>query len=328
MSARVLICGLNWIGDSLMAFPAVAALRQREPASALSVLVKPGLAALWRLHPAGLDVLSYEASHRGTFAQGRALRAAGFTRCHVLPNSFRSAWLPFLAGIPERIGRATGPLRDALLTRRLPHRPDDRRHQQFEYFDLLAPEAAASPAPPHLALPAEATAAAEQLLGGRPGPLIGLLPGAARGPAKRWPAEHFIAVGRRFAAEGAGLAVFGGPAELALCAEVAAGIGPAALDLAGRTPLPVWAAALARCAVVICNDSGGMHLAAAVGTPLVAVYGLTDPARTGPLGRRCTIVQDSAQRARDIARDSQAAQNALAAIAPARVYEAARAWLG
>lgn len=327
MSGRILICGLNWIGDSLMAFPALQALRRRLPDARLAALVKPPLAPLWAMHPAGLEVLTYTATSRGTFAHGRALRAAGFTACYVLPNSFRSAWLPFLAHIPERIGRATGPLRDWLLTRAVPPPPGPPRHQQFEYFDLLAPEAAGHPEPPRLALPPDAEAAADALLDGLPAPRVALLPGAARGPAKRWPAAHFIEAGRRLAADGAGIAVFGAAGERPLCAEVAAGIGSAARDLAGRTPLPVWAAALARCNAVICNDSGGMHLAAAVGAPLVAVYGRTDPARTGPLGGRATILQDSAVRARDIARDSAEAQNALAAIAPARVYEAARALL-
>jgi heptosyltransferase-1 len=93
-------------------------------------------------------------------------------------------------------------------------------------------------------------------------------------------------------------------------------------SLAGRTTLPVWAAALRLADVVLANDSGGMHLAAAVGTPVVAVFGMTDPEQTGPLDRAPAIVQDAGARRRDIARDSEEAQKRLAAISPERVYEA------
>ena len=110
---------------------------------------------------------------------------------------------------------------------------------------------------------------------------------------------------------------------MGLCEKVAHGIGPAALNLAGKTSMPEWIALLKACDLVICNDSGGMHLAAAVGTPLVAVYGMTDPRKTGPIGRVCRIVQYDGPRSRDIGRDSPEARNSLESVSPEQVYGAA-----
>jgi heptosyltransferase-2 len=157
-----------------------------------------------------------------------------------------------------------------------------------------------------------------------PRPLVGLIPGAARGPSKRWPAEHFAEIGKRLAEDrGASLLIFGAPSEFELCGSVAKRVGTRAQNYAGKTSLPEWAALLKSCDLVVCNDSGGMHLASALGTPVVAVYGMTDPAKTGPLGANARVIQDEGARARDIAQDSAEAEKRLAALAPARVYDAA-----
>jgi len=152
----------------------------------------------------------------------------------------------------------------------------------------------------------------------------------ARGPAKQWPAASFSATGRRLAhAAGARIVVLGTAGETALCRAVAADIGPAAISLAGRTTLPELAAVLGRAACAICNDSGGMHLAAVMGTPVVAIYGLTNPAKTGPLGRGHRILTAPAGvRTRDVARDSAQARAALAAVSADAVADAALATLG
>jgi heptosyltransferase-2 len=284
---HVLLCGLNWIGDNIMAMPAVQAYRRAHPDHELSVLVKRGLAPLWRMHAAPARVLAYDDTNAGTFRAGFALRRERFDRCFVMPHSFRSAWIPFLAGIRERTGLPGG-FRDALLTRVVP--PDRGGHQQLEYFAVLGLDTHA-PEPPRLEPPPESVLRARDLL--------------------------------RAEKIGASLVLFGAPGEADLCESVARDAGGKALNLAGQTSLPDWAALLQACDLVICNDSGGMHLAAAVGTRVVAIYGLTDPAATGPLSARARVIQDEGPRARDIPRSSAEAEKRLAAISEDRVRDAA-----
>jgi heptosyltransferase-2 len=177
---------------------------------------------------------------------------------------------------------------------------------------------------PHLELPEDALASARKRIAAAAEPRVALIPGAARGPAKQWPREHFIELGRRLCENRkCGIVVLGISRETALCEEVAKGIGPAALNLAGHTGLAEWIAVLKACDLVVANDSGGMHLAAVVGTPVVALYGITDPSRTGPLGKICRVLQNSDLRTRDIPRDSPEARASLAAIHPEEAYGAA-----
>lgn len=321
---RILLVGVNWIGDTLMAMPAVQAWRRRHPEAHLTVLVKPGLAGLWKLHGAPDAILTYRNGLRALVRAARLIRAGRFDQAYVLPHSIRSALVPFLAGVPLRLG-LPGTGRRWLMHRVVqPDRRPGRFHQGFEYADLLVPEEALRLLePPQLILPPAARAEVTALVGDRPRPWLAVMPGAARGPAKRWPTDRFAAVARRWLAERkGGVLLLGGRDDAEVCARMAADLGPAACDLAGRTSLAGWAAVLQAADAVVANDSGGMHLAAAVDVPVVAVFGLTDPEQTGPLGRRIRVVQEAGERRRDIARDSAEAQKRLAAISPERVYQA------
>jgi heptosyltransferase-2 len=320
---RILICGPNWVGDAVMSMPALQAFRRATPDAEITMLVKSGLAPLWRMHPAVGNVATFEGHAAGTCRAGAAVRATGYRRAYIFANSFRTALIPYLGRVPVRIG-AAGHSRRAMLTRVVEFNLSSlRRHQTFEYFDILGLETAGFEEP-RLNLPAAAVATAAEMLGTAPGLRIGVMPGAARGPSKRWPATSFGTVAARLAREqGCRIAVFGGPDDRDVCGAVADCVGEGAVNLAGCTSIPEWAAALKQCDLVICNDSGGMHLAAAVGTPVLAIYGMTDPARTGPLGTRRRIIQDSMVRSRDIARRSEAAEKCLVAIEPNRVYDAA-----
>jgi heptosyltransferase-2 len=256
----------------------------------------------------------------------RTVHAGHFSTAYVLPHSLRSALPAVLGRVPERIG-TPGPLRRALMTRVVHPRPSGlRSNQTYEYLDLMAPWAADAPPPrPLLHLPGSAREDAKRLLGDGAGPWIGLIPGAARGPAKRWPAPRFAAVGRRLAADGFGrVVVLGTAAEAALCAEVADACGPSAISTAGRTDFPTWAALLSLCRLAIANDSGGMHLAAALGVPVVGIFGATDPSRTAPLSRGRWLQAPGVAGRRDIARDDRRARAALEAISVDEVYGAAR----
>lgn len=326
--ARVLLCGVNWIGDTIMSLPALEAWRAANPDAHLTVLVKKALRPLWEMHAAADAIETFDDTSSGTFAIGRTLRAAGFHQAIILPNSFRSALIPFLGRIPQRIG-APGHFRSPLLTQRIRHRPEPgRAHQAFESYALFGLPPPEHLGPPHLLVSEGARESALAKIANLPRPIVGLIPGAARGPSKRWPAPRFIALARRLVLErGCGVALFGGPDDHELCAEIEEAIGAASVNLAGRTGLKEWAAALACCDLVVCNDSGGMHLAAAVGAPVVAVFGLTDPDRTGPLGGACAIVRAGPPGSRDIPRDSAAARQALESIPADQVFAAAEPFL-
>ncbi|MBQ9727279.1 MAG: lipopolysaccharide heptosyltransferase II [Kiritimatiellae bacterium] len=319
-----LVVSPNWLGDAVMAMPAVRRWRRAHPAARLVVLAKPGVAPLWETVEGVDETVRLEPGNRGTFAAGRALRGRGFAEAVILPNSFRSALIPWLARIPRRRGTAFH-ARWALVNDRVRFSADERRlHQAREDFKIVCGDASGDTSdtgfkPPRL--DGAALAALGVPAGG--GPLVGVIPGAARGPSKRWP--HFAAAARLVAGSvpGVRFAVCGGAGEAALCGETARAIGPAAASLAGKTTLPRFASLLASCDAVLCNDSGGMHLASAAGTPVVAVFGRTDPDKTGPIGPGAIIVRaDGVSVSRRIARDDPAAVAALASIAPERVAAA------
>jgi heptosyltransferase-2 len=330
------IRGVNWLGDSVMTLPALAAFKHAHPGARLLVGCRAGLEEFWSLCPAVEAVTRLPPGWRGDLAAARELRRLGVDRAVMFPNSFRSAWVPFLAGIPERAG-FPGHARRFLLTRLVhPVSYSGSVHQALDYFTLLgvAPDAV----PPGmdglmripegtLARMGERIRSAAAGLAAFPsaGPWIAVAPGAARGGAKRWPAGHFAAAAAALArARGCGVIVCGTAAERGAGEQIAAAAPGGALNLAGATGLAELAAVFRLCRLVVCNDSGAMHLAAAAGTPVVAVFGLTDPARTGPLGRGHEILAPSGVTGdAAIARESDAAAAALASIRPESAVAAA-----
>ena len=328
----VLVYAPNWLGDAVMAMPALQAWRARHADARLTILTKRSNADLWRMHPAVDEVAELLPGTRGTFRTGRLLRARRFDAAYLLPNSFRSALIAWLAGIPRRRGAARH-ARSLLLTERvrLSRAPEDY-HQSRETAPILLGDAFTPKTPlpaPQLNVPEELRAETLAAFGleNAPDGLVAVIPGAARGDSKRWP--HF-AEAARLLAEGhpaRRFAILGTAAESGLCREVADAVGQAAVSVAGRTTMTQFTALLAASSAVLCNDSGGMHLAAAVGTPVVAVFGLTDWRRTGPLGRMSVVVrQDGVEGRRAIARHSAAAAAVLRSIPPGRVAAAAE-WL-
>lgn len=322
---RILVCSLNWLGDVLMSLPALQALRDHHAGLDLTVLTKPGLAPLWALSPLPTRVLCLPPAGGGLGPVLRGLRALDIDTAYILPHSFRSALPPFLARIPRRIGLPGHFPRDLMLTEiRPPAAGPGRTHQVFEYLDLFFPgETRRTFTPPRLAAPPQALDQMRVRLASLPRPWIAVLPGAARGPAKQWPAERYAEAAAALVAQtGGSILALGTAAEKAACQQVAAAAAPNGLNLAGATSLEELAAVLALSAACLCNDSGGMHLAAALGTPLAALYGITNPAQTGPLGDRIRILQHSARRARDIPRRSAEAQQALRAIPVSEAVQA------
>jgi heptosyltransferase-2 len=322
-SGRAVVVSPSWVGDAMMAFPAVQALRARRPGLELSVLAKPRVAPLWGMCRAVSQVLLLEPGLCGSLNAARQLKAAGFRAAWILPNSWRTAWIPWLAGVPVRTGFA-GHYRRAFLTEIVPPFSGPV-HQSMEMARLLGVESGASPGGAGLDIPAPVRERIAEQLSGFRLPRIVLIPGAARGPSKRWPPDRFAEAGRRLAAEwGGSVLVCGGGNERDLCETVARAAG--GCSWAGRTSLEEWAALLSLSQFVLCNDSGGMHLATALGTPGVAIFGKTDPAVTGPMGGRIRVLRAHAGPAnRAIRRDDREARLALEALSVERVLSEARA---
>lgn len=318
----VMIVGLNWLGDSIMAMPAIQAYRRAFPEKRLVMLTKPKLAGLWPMHTAIDETWICPENLSGIRRSSAQARARRFSSAYILPQSFRSAIVPFLAGIPARIGQS-GHCRRFMLTKIISRTPDMARfHQQYEYMDVLG-VAAHNNELPTLRIQSHSVEMARALLGQTKEFLIGLIPGAARGASKRWPADHFASLGRTISRKyDCTILIFGSDADRNLCEFIRGQIGENALNLAGQTSLPDFAALLALCKTVIGNDSGGVHLAAATGAAVVAIFGITDPAKTKPLGSKVIVLQDSPLRSRDVSRNSVLAAASLKKITPERAAEA------
>jgi heptosyltransferase-2 len=318
---RVLVRLPNWLGDALMARPALHALRAAHPRAEITACGPRVLLQL--LAPEGLWQREEELP-AGPGLPGR-LRAARFDAALVLPPSFSSAWLAFRSGARLRVGFAHEG-RSPLLTHAVRRRARGDRHLSGEYLQLAAALEAREVPLPELAVDAGAVREAGALLAregleGLPFAVLG--PGAAYGPAKRWSAERFAALGRQLAARGQAVLVCGAASEREACEPVRAGVGACARLLAGATSLPVQAALCARATLTVSNDSGLAHLAAATGAPTVVVFGSTSSAWTAPAGTRVRVVQRAPVCSPCFARECAIGYACLAAVEVAMVTSAA-----
>jgi heptosyltransferase II len=281
VSERIVVIAPNWLGDAVMALPAIGAVRRHRPDAALLVAARRSTAALFDM-VAGVDeVVKLEG---GLSGEVKTLAAARADIAVLLPNSFRSAWAVRRAGIAERWGYAAD-LRRLVLTRPVPKRRG--RCHQVEYYNYLVSSLGMSvdgpPAP--VVVPDAARARALALLAkhGAPEgvPLIGMAPGAAYGRAKQWPPERFGRLAALLHERLQAVTVLvGSPADRAVREELRP--APHVADLIGETDLATLAGLMTLCRAFVSNDSGAMHLAAAVGVPVTAVFGATDERGTAP----------------------------------------------
>jgi len=281
----------GWIGDTLLAQPLLARLHERHPGISLDAVAPAWTADVVARMPEIARVFAAGTARgqlglRRRLQQGRALAGHGYDAAFVLPNSFKSALLPLFAGIPLRIGY-TGEGRLGLINRR--HRLDRRQPAPMaeRYAQLAEPPGAPVHRPLRrggLRVDAANRDAVLARLGLRlDDPVIALCPGAEFGPAKRWPAEHFATLARALGELGFATWLFGSGSDRAAGAAVAGAGGPRCVDLTGATDLAAAIDLLSCARAVVSNDSGLMHIAAALGKPLVGLYGSSSPRHTPPL---------------------------------------------
>jgi heptosyltransferase-2 len=274
---HLLIVSPNWLGDAVMALPAIADVSRALGQTRIVVSARPSIAPLFSMVPS---------VHEVTGAYGRGHDAA-----LLLPNSFQAALTAWRAGIPERWGYRTD-CRGPLLTRAVPSPPAEHLHQAAYYQHLArALGFPSGPLEPRLEPTPEGRADGAALLlgGGRDeaSPLVAIAPGAAYGGAKRWPAQSFAELASSLSRDGATIVIVGGAGDAAAAREVIERAGRSArlLNLTARTDLSTLAGVLVRCRALVSNDSGAMHLGAALGVPVIALFGPTDERATRPLGR-------------------------------------------
>jgi len=263
----------NHLGDLVMSLPA---LRQGMPEA---VVVARGLASLLALASPDVEIIPIHRGAAGLAPAARRVRKGRYDRAILLTPSFSSALLFRMSGVSRIRGAATD-RRASLLTERVPRPVIDALHRSSAYWLLATGEVPGSPPVPRLSVTPGLAARWRERLGRPDGRIIGIFPGG-NASSRRWPTERYATVAMRLTGDGHTVVVFGGPAERDLTRRVALG---RAIDCGGRTDLPLLAAALAACDILVTNDSGPMHLAAAVGTATVSLWGAGNPGATGPVG--------------------------------------------
>lgn len=313
---RLLIRGTNWVGDSVMAIPALREVRRLLPRAHITLLVLPWVGDIYQGSPWVDTVWLYdrEGRHAGTAGRLRLVRKlarGGFDAALLLQNAFEAALLTRLARIPLRAGyRRDG--RGWLLTHGVSVDPRLKaRHQTCYYLDLVErlagrERALDDPSPAHekttpaLPLQAEARALARRRLeqegvrfGGK---VVGVHPGAAFGSAKRWMGDRYAQVlDRLIRTQGVEAILFGSRQERPIAESICGHMSARPLVLSGRTRLSELIAMIACCDLFITNDSGPMHLAAALGVPTLALFGSTDQVATGPLGPAAVVLNKNVE---------------------------------
>ncbi|MFH0788048.1 MAG: lipopolysaccharide heptosyltransferase II [Pseudomonadota bacterium] len=300
---KILLRVPNWVGDALLTTPAVHRLKNHFPRARIMVLAKPWVAPVFEASPDVDRVIIYQKPGihqgiRGKWKLARELKASGFDCVIHFPHSFESAWISFLSRIPVRIGYATEG-RGFLLSHRLSSTQSrQKEHQVLYLFHLLEPlgireDPSAEKTPLVLSVAQQHLQQAEarlQALGISPSEcLVGLAPGAIYGSAKCWPLDRFELLAERLKKAWQAKVILLGTDTDALSGTIKESAHT--YNLLGKTGLAEALALIQRCRLMICNDSGLMHAAAALQVPMVALFGSTDLQRTGPWGGISRVIQ-------------------------------------
>lgn len=341
---RILIRGTNWLGDAVMTTPAMERLRASFPNAHIALLATPLTAELFQDSPLVNEVIEYRRREDGViafFSTVDWLRARRFDLAVLFQNAFEAALLAQLGGVKLRIGFAEQG-RSMLLTNRL-HRGSEHRnrHQTSDYLDIVAEcervclghdfkPAIEKPLPSLVASSAQRRAAETMLqnfgIAGRR-PLVALNTGATNSRAKCWPADCFAELADRLTDElKAQIVLIGGSAELDYAEQVAGQTKrKGTINLAGKTSMTELIGLLAECDLLVSNDTGPAHVAAALGTPTLTIFGPTNEFETAPTGHRAQLIRaDNIECARCMHRDCPIDHRCMTRITPSNVFALSR----
>jgi heptosyltransferase-2 len=339
---KILVRATNWVGDAVMALPALEAIRRREPRAHIAVLARAWVAELYRDQGFADQLIVFEHAGRhagigGVERLARELRRERFDAALLLQNAFQAAWLAWRAGIPRRIGYARD-RRSWLLTQavELPQPGEIPSAEPYYYLELLRRAGWLEQLPQLSAVTMRVSDAARQngesklrAAGAREGARrVAMAPGAAFGAARCWPVERFAALADRAAAElDADVVLVGSAADRDTAQRIAAGMRQKPVMLAGQTSIGELPGVLRACGAFVGNDSGAMHVAAAVGLPVVGVFGPTDPEATAPLSDRMAVVREPVECSPCFLRACPVDHRCMQRIEVERVFDALRASL-
>lgn len=329
---RILIRATNWVGDAVMSMPAFEAVRENFPKSHIAVLARPWVAPLYESHPAANEVISYTRGYGywKDFSEFlrviRFVRSLRFEMAVLFQNAIEAALIARLAGIKIRIGYNTDG-RGFLLSHSVVRGKEVLKLHQVEYY-LTVLRALGWDAPtkdPGLRASPESVTRARSLLSSRGiqdhDLVVGLSPGAAYGPAKRWPVERFAAIGDRAIRDwGAKVVVIGTEKEKALGETLISATAPGAVNFCGMTGIGDALALIKRCRLFVSNDSGLMHVAAALKVPTVAIFGSTDSVATGPRGKNARVVKQDLECSPCLKPECSSGYRCLLAVQPEDVW--------
>jgi heptosyltransferase-2 len=330
---KIMVRSTNWVGDAVMTTPAMGALRAAFPEAEIVVVANPLVAELFRQHPYCNRVLVYDSKgphegFRGLWRFSRVLRREEFDLAVLLQNAIEAALMAFLAGIPRRAGYrrdARGPL----LTHGVPFGKAELLLHHTDYYLQMLDRIGISGGDGRLCLECseDELAWAREELGS--GTWVAVNPGAAYGSAKRWFPERFAETANRLVEEyGVKIVLTGGPGEKEIGNDIAGAMSSEPLNLIGRTNIRQLMALLSGVRLMITNDSGPMHVGAAFGVPIVAVFGPTDHTTTSPLADNCRIVRKDADCSPCLLRQCPTDHRCMKAIGAEDVLLAARELLG
>jgi heptosyltransferase II len=310
--SRLLVRATNWVGDAIMSVPTLKEIRRIFPNARISLLVRPWVYDVYAAADFADELLIYHKPGRHSSWNGMRrlaveLRPASFDMTILLQNAIEAALIAFWARIPIRVGyRCDG--RGILLSHAVPIDPDvEKVHQAYYYLDILSgigllprrlwEDPDYRPASLEVGVNPSDLESAQRILRSHhidpARPIIGINPGASYGGAKRWPAERFAAVADALADEfGIRILIFGAPTELQVARDVAVRMKSQPAILAGQTTLGQLMGLIKACDLFITNDSGPMHLAAALNVPQLAIFGSTSEIATGPLSPNAQVIKN------------------------------------
>ena len=338
---RVVVRGTNWVGDSLMTIPALRALRRVLPEAHITLVIRPGTKGIFSEAEFIDEILVYDRKHAlSVFTQVREWKRRQFDLAVLFQNAFEAALIPFLAGVPIRLGYATE-ARQALLSHPLPL-PDWRssRHEVFYYLYLITAleqmlfgRSTVCEAEPDASIQiseARKTAAAELLRAygvSEEDAVVAICPGSINSRAKRWPAEAYAALADRLIESRKCVLLIGSKDEADVSEDVTRRMQQRPIVLTGKTTLDQITAVLDRADLIVTNDTGPAHIGSALGRPTIVIFGPTNPLTTRPFAPEAVILRHAPDCAPCMLRDCPIDHRCMTAITVDEVFEQSHALL-